>query len=133
MVTEEKSDYDYEEEDESSCEDTVDENDPFKQGNPDLMRYNDVFNSLTDRFEFHAGVGFAVIEVVITYDAKSAIAICRNESLEDEKDEFTIRSFSLKTQEDEWTISIQGEFLKVCDIVQSDDAEMIAIAYNDDG
>ena len=136
LVTKDESDFeDYDNEDDEGCESSCDEeqDDTFKKGNADLMRYKDVFNNLTDRFEFHAGVGFAVIEVVITYDAKSAIAICRNESLEDDKDEFTIRSFSLTTQDDEWTLSIPGEFLKMCDIVQSDNAEMIAIAYNDDG
>lgn len=67
-------------------------------GNEDLAKYKEVFTNLTERNHYHVGDGFTVVEVVITYDAKSAVAICLNESLalsKEEEDEFIIRSYNL--------------------------------------
>lgn len=44
-----------------------------------------------------------------------------------------IKSYSLINQEEQWDVFVKGEFLKMCEIVQSDDAQMLALAYQDDG
>lgn len=82
----------------------------------DLARYGKVFKDLTDHVNFSAGDGFTVVEVSITNDSSSVIAICKNESLDDDEDEFIIRSFSLKTFDDEWNLSLKGTFVKVSEI-----------------
>ena len=110
--------------------------DNYKEGNEDLLRYKEVFNSLTDRYDFNVGEGYAVVEVAITYDAQSAIVICRNEQLEDDKDEFLVKSYSLtnaESREEEWAIVLTGIFVKISEVQQSDDAQLLGLAYQDNG
>lgn len=50
------------------------------EGIAQLQKYKEIFEDLTDKHHIVTGEGLAVIEVIVTYDAKSAISITRDEN-----------------------------------------------------
>lgn len=75
---------------------------------------------------------FEVINIAITYGSKYAIAIVKDSAISD-KDRFEIQGYSLNSFTRKWNHSIEGLYIKMKLIEQSDDGKTLAFAYQDDG
>lgn len=95
-------------------------------GLENFNKYGDLFQDLTLRTA--VDTVYDVINVIITYDSQSAIAIVNK------KDEhFEVQGFSLVTQQPVFKKCYDGTYIKMNLVEQSDDGKTIAIAYQDNG
>ena len=95
------------------------------------LNARETFRNLTDRYEMDTN-DFEVINIAITYGSKYAIAIVKDSALAD-KDRFEIQGYSLNSFTRKWNHSIEGLYIKMKLIEQSDDGKTLAFAYQDDG
>jgi hypothetical protein len=91
----------------------------------------ETFRNLTERYEMDT-TDYEVINIAITYGSKYAIAIVKD-SNNTETDHFEILGFSLNSFNKKWTRNIDGLYIKMKLIEQSDDGKTLAIGYQDDG
>ena len=75
----------------------------------------------------------AVIDIIISYDSRMAISICRNEQADEGTDDYVMQAYSLTSFRSLWSLEVEGTFMKMCEIQQSDDASMFALPYQDNG
>lgn len=116
------------------------EDNDLGEGLEELQQYKDIFNNLTDKHVIDLGENMAIIEIIISYDSKRCIVIARNEKpYVDEtseatvKDEFVVFIYSLDSFSYKASFKIQGTYVRMNEIVQTDDASQFAIAYQDNG
>ena len=86
---------------------------------------------MTERYEMDTA-DYEVINIAITYGSKYAIAIVKD-SNNTETDHFKILGFSLNSFNKKWTRNVDGLYIKMKLIEQSDDGKTLAIGYQDDG
>jgi hypothetical protein len=91
-------------------------------GLENFNKYGDLFQDLTLRTAIDTI--YDVINVIITYDSKSCVAIVNR------KDEhFEVLGYSLATQDLVFKKHFDGVYIKMNLIEQSDDGKTVAIAY----
>ena len=73
-----------------------------------------------------------LINIQITYGSKYCVALLRDE-VDSEKDAFEIRGYSLNSFNEKWRKRIEGTYIKMKEIEQTDDGNILAICYQDDG
>lgn len=86
---------------------------------------------MTERYEIDTH-DFEVINIVITYGSKYAIAIVKDSASTD-RDHFEILGYSLKSFQQKWCHAVDGTYIKMKTIEQSDDGKTLAVCYQDDG
>ena len=69
-----------------------------------------------------------VVNVIITYDSKFAIAI-----VNDMDEHFQVKGYDLNTFECKWVSFFEGVYIKMALIEQTIDGKIFAIAYQDNG
>jgi len=90
-----------------------------------------IFRDLTERHQIDTH-NLETINIIITYGSKFAVAIT-NDSSAHGKDHFEILGFSLNSFEQKWSKTVEGTYIKMKEIEQSDDGQQLAICYQDDG
>ena len=68
----------------------------------------------------------------MTYGSKYCVAILMQDDDAD-TDVFEIRGYSLRSFNQKWNKRIEGTYIKMKEIEQTDDGQILAIAYQDDG
>jgi len=74
---------------------------------------------LTDRININTD-GMELINIQMTYGSKYCVAIL-NDSEDTEKDVFEIRGYSLRSFNQKWKKRIEGNYIKMKEIEQTDD------------
>ena len=87
----------------------------------------ETFRSLTERYEIDTS-DFEVINIVITYGSKYAVAVVKDSNTTTE-DKFQIIGYSLNSFKEKWAKAVDGTYIKMKNIEQSDDGKTIAICY----
>lgn len=95
------------------------------------METKRTFRELTERHQIDT-YNLEVINIAITYGSKYAIALV-NDSAKTGGDHFEILGFSLNSFQQKWSKVIEGTYIKMKEIEQSDDGEIMAVCYQDDG
>ena len=90
-----------------------------------------IFRDLTERHQIDTH-NLETINIIITYGSKFAVAIV-NDSASHGLDHFEILGFSLNSFEQKWAKRIEGTYIKMKEIEQSDDGQQLALCYQDDG
>lgn len=89
----------------------------------------DMFQDLTRR-EYINTDGFCVVNIIIAYGSKYAIALV----YDDKEDKFEIQGCSLEELGARmFTFDFQGEYIKMKEIEQNDAGDTYAIAYQNNG
>jgi hypothetical protein len=101
-------------------------NDTSIQGLPQFSQYDELFSDLTKRNFIDTDID--VVNVIITYDSKYAIAICA-----DSDEHFELQGYSLKTLERVFTKNYNGEYVKMNVIEQNFVGDVFGVAYQDNG
>lgn len=91
----------------------------------------ETFRQLTERYEIDTHDN-EVINIIITYGSKYAIAVVKD-SNQPHEDKFQIIGYSLNSFQEKWCKQIDGVYIKMKAIEQSDDGKTLAICYQDDG
>ena len=101
------------------------------EGLKELEQYKDIFNNLTDKHVIDLGENMAIVDIIISYDSSRAVLIARNEKpivylqMDDESaplDEFYVFLYSLKSFRQKAFFKISGVYIRMNEIVQTDDA-----------
>jgi hypothetical protein len=95
-------------------------------GLDNFNKYGDLFQDLTLRTAIDTV--YDVINVVITYDSQTCVAIVNK------KDEhFELQGYSLQTNLQKFKKCFDGTYIKMNLVEQTDDGKTIAVAYQDNG
>ena len=96
------------------------------EGFKEFEKYGELFQDLTTRS--YIPTGKDIINIIITYDSKHAVAIMSNKP-----EVFAVKGYDLNTQDEVFCKDFEGEYLKMNVIEQTDDGTIFGVAYQNNG
>lgn len=86
------------------------------------------FRDLTERHQVSSR-DLDIINIGITYGSKYCVAIARDSTSAGAVDHFEVIGYSLNSFQQKWARVVEGTYIKMKEIEQSDDGNTLAVCY----